>query len=230
MAKKNPNLTPWDVYIDECKLDDHHTIGFLLVPNTASFAHKLFLCRHRPPDSSGRRRETRELHWAEFHRNLIWTAKKWYDTVFQHRGVKFYLVEWPKDEAKEVVILRFLARMCRTKKLSPPYNVAAILDYDSGHARARIQNSIREAGQIARCYHLDSQKNDCIQCCDMLLGATVRLAIDETIRGDYDALDDRWKQGNRLKASEAKRYIAGYLAKLIDSDEKCVYDTRTKCR
>ena len=44
-----PNETPWDIYADERKVCGDYAIGFLIVPNTASFLHKLYLLCNVPP-------------------------------------------------------------------------------------------------------------------------------------------------------------------------------------
>ncbi len=46
--------TPWDIYVDERKVPGDSAIGFLIVPNTSSFSHKLFRCSHHPPSRDGR--------------------------------------------------------------------------------------------------------------------------------------------------------------------------------
>ncbi len=223
---RDENLTPWDIYVDEVKVPGDYRLGFLVIPNTASFSQKLFRCRQHPPGKDGRTVESRELHWSRLHRGVAQVALDWIDLVFQHRGAKFYLAPWAEKEPKELVILRFIARSCQIKRLVPPYNMVVFLDYDSEHAPARIQNTIREVGNISRCYHLDSKKNDCIQCCDLLLGALRTLGNDESIPLDFDMLDRRHRDREKLRDSEIKRYIAGYLGRRIDADSHCVYDLR----
>jgi hypothetical protein len=120
---------------------------------------------------------------------------------------------WNRHETKEIVILRFLARFCRAKGLTEPHNVVVILDYDSEHARARIQNNVRELGRVARCYHLDSLKNDCIQCCDLLLGCLAYFRINPHAANVHDEFYDRWQTSEKLKNSETKKFIASYFAK-----------------
>ena len=224
-----PNDIPWDIYVDERKGIDRHSLGFLAIPNTASFAHKLFKCRHHKPNVDGHTVESREIHWTELHRGLIHTARNWIDVFFQHRGAKFYLLPWPKADTKEIVILRFLTRFCKVKGLVAPYNVVVILDYDSEHAQARIQNNIRYLGRIARCYHLDSVRNDCIQCCDLLLGCVSFLRENGNAADMHDAFYNRWQQGDKLRNAEAKRFIASYFAKKnIASDIKRAYDLTSR--
>ena len=103
-----------------------------------------------------------------------------------------------------MVILRFLSRFCRLKKLSRPYNVVVFLDFDCDHAKAQIQNNVREVGNIARCYHLDSTNNDCLQCCDLLLGATATLGNNPIIRMEYEALKAKRLDAQKLSGSEVK--------------------------
>lgn len=168
--------------------------------------------------------ETREIHWSELKSGgLLPVAKKWIDCVFQHRGAKFHLYPWANREKKEMAVLRFLSKFRRWKDLTPPYNIVVFLDYDSSHARANIQNTIRDVGNVARCYHLDSLKNDCIQCCDLMLGAAYKISSDPLIKADFEALNAKFMQGLRLRDSETKRYIAGYLAKCLDENPRKVY-------
>ncbi len=174
--------------------------------------------------------ETREIHWSNIHRGVIDVCERWIDRLYQHKGAKFYVLDWDRTETKEQVILRFLARFTRNKRLEPPFDVVVFLDYDSSHARAKIQNVIRESGRISRCYHLDSSKNDCIQCCDLLLGACTLLRDDPTIRFSYSELEQRKLSGDKLKNSEVRRYLCGILAKTMDSRERCVYDLRKSSR
>lgn len=220
--------TPWDIYVDERKVPGKQSLGFLLVPNTASFMHKLFRCRQHAPGSDRGRMETREIHWNNIHRGVLPVALHWIERVFQHRGAKFYLLNWPKTQTKEYVVIDFVRRFAEARKLHPPFNIVVFLDFDSSHARAKIQNTIREAAAIRRCYHLASEKNDCIQCADLLLGATALLGDDPTVRLEQPELEQRWLSGEKLRNSETKRYLAGYLGTLIDNDAKCVYDLRRK--
>lgn len=124
-----------------------------------------------------------------------------------------------------------LRSFTRKRQLEPPYNIVVIFDYDSTHARDYLQNVIRTSGQIARCYHLDSSKNDCLQCCDLFLGATWRLKNDPSIHMSYPALKekfDHWRETTdpdcRLTNSETKRLVAGFLADIMAIGNKTVYD------
>jgi hypothetical protein len=224
MAKNND--IPWDIYVDERKVSGDYALGFLIVPNTASFFHKLHRCRHQTDAAGAGKMVTREIHWNTPHLDCLAVAFKWIDRVFQHRGARFFLQTWPPGETKELAVLRFLSRFCRVKGLSRPFNVVMFLDFDSDHARAKIQNHVREVGNIARCYHLDSKNNDCLQCCDLMLGAAATVGNNPTVRLEYQALLSRWENAEKLKDSEVKKVLAGYLASRIDSDGTCVYDRR----
>jgi len=216
---------PWDIYIDERK-GRSWSVGFLVVPNTASFSHKLFLSRHVKCADGEQRLRQREIHWNEPRGDVIEVAQSWMDTVFRHRGVKFYLLPWPRGETKELVVLRFLSVFCRHRRLTDPLNVVAIMDFDTSHANARIQNTIRETGRILRCYHLDSRNHDCLQCCDLLLGATMLLGDDPSVCLEYAGLRENRLNGVRFTDSKIKRYWAGYLGSLVDSLPPAVYDLR----
>jgi hemerythrin len=219
---------PWDIYVDERKVDDQHTLGFLAVPNTASFLHKLRLCRQKPPDADGHTLALREVHWNHPHLDTLVIATNWIDCLFSHRGARFYICPWPRGQTKELIVLKFLSRFCAVKRLHPPYNVCVILDFDSDHAKARIQNTIRVSGKISRCFHFDSENNDCIQCCDLLLGAATHLREHQTVRLDYQTLKTRWKNDERLKGSEVKKLVAGHLASHVDADGSRVYDFQSR--
>jgi len=209
--------TPWDIYVDECKVPGDFCLGFLEVPNTASFMHKLFRCRQSVIRG---RTITQEIHWSELRRDTALLARRWIEVVFQHRGAKFHLRSWSRHNTKEVEIVQFISDFCRRKKLaSPPHDVVVFLDYDSGHARERTQNTIRETAQIARCYHLDSVKNDCIQCCDLLLGAVRALPGQSLTEMPPD-----WPNG--LPNSRIKADLSGFLQAKIDQNSSCVYDQR----
>lgn len=225
MGLDNKNLVPWDIYVDERKMKARHCLGMLVVPNTASFNHKLYRCRHV---RIGRDVVfvQREIHWSEFHRGVLRPAMNWINCFLKHRGSKFYILPWPTGTAKELVILRFVARFVRIKELLPPYNVAVLLDFDNSHAKAKIQNAIREAGQIARCYHFDSERNDCLQCCDLLLGALDTAFCDPTIKEEHNALLESWKKGDKLSDSKAKRLIAGFALNSIENHKFKAYDLR----
>lgn len=123
-------------------------------------------------------------------------------------------------------MLHFLARFCDAKKLVPPHDIVVILDHDSSHAKARIQDNIRNSARIARCYHFDGARNDCLQCCDLLLGAVATIRQHADIQDQYEELRRRLQEGAKLKNSEVKRYLSGYLAKMIDSNQRTVYDCR----
>ena len=84
----NPNRTPWDIYVDERKISGTHCLGFLAVPNTASFTHKLFRCRH-VRIGINKVFISREIHWSEFHRGVIRPAMNWIDCFAAHRGAFF---------------------------------------------------------------------------------------------------------------------------------------------
>jgi hypothetical protein len=226
-AMGDPNLTPWDVYVDERKIPGAYSLGFMVVPNTASFNHKLFRCRH-VRIGTNKIFVSREIHWSRFHRGVLRPAMNWIDCFAKHRGAKFYIAAWPAADAKELVILRFLARFVRVKSLCAPYNVAVLLDFDSSHAKARIQNTIRVAGQISRCYHYDSRQNDCLQCCDLLLGCMDSIARDPTMISGFGALYDRWMAGDKLSDSQCKRFIAGYAARAFDASTHKAYDLRVR--
>ena len=220
--------TPWDIYVDERKVAGDYALGFLVVPNTASFLHKLHRCRYQTDGARSGQFNCREIHWNRPHLDALGIAIRWIDCIFQHRGAKFFLEPWPNGQTKEFVVLQFLSRFCRLKRLSPAYNVVVFLDFDSNHAKARIQNNVREVGNIARCYHLDSVNNDCLQCCDLLLGALASLGNNPTLRLGYRALEERFQNAEKLKDSEVKRFLAGYLASHIDVDGTTVYDRRIK--
>jgi len=217
--------TPWDIYVDERK-DGGRCLGFLVVPNTPSFMHKLFKARHVKPPGKEVSFRASEVHWHKPRGDTVWVAREWMYRVFQHRGARFVLKPWPNEKTKEVVILEFIAEFCREKGLAPPFNVVVFLDFDSSHAKAYVQNMVRESGRILRCYHLDSRNNDCIQCCDLMLGATALCGDDPTVRFEYEDLDRRLRAGNKLKDSEIKLLLAGHLARLIDSRTTSVYDLR----
>lgn len=180
--------------------------------------HKLF--RRRQNVLKGRT-ITQEVHWSELRRDTAILARMWIDVVYQHRGSKFRLVEWPRRDTKEAVILRVVSDFCRRKKLTtPPHDLVVFLDYDDGHAREKTQNQIREIGRVARCYHLDSAKNDCIQCCDLLLGVTRWMRSV----GPARALPDNWPAG--LGNSRIKSDLAAYLRSKVDAGPMSVYDGR----
>lgn len=212
--------TPWDIYVDERMDKGRQCLGFLVIPNTASFMHKLHRCR---TDESGRF-IAREVHWNRPHMDTVRIVERWLSCVFQHRGVKFYLAPWPREQTKELVILHFLSRFAKSRGLLPPHNVVMFLDFHSSHATTKIQNHIREIGRIARCYHFDGLKNDCLQFCDLLIGATVRLRDEPQVQ--LALLAHRETLGNRLplRDSEVKAYIAAFLGELRDQDRKCVRD------
>ena len=214
------NTTPWDIYVDERLDKGKHCIGFLVVPNTASFMHKLHRCR---TDEAGHF-VTREIHWNRPHMDTVRIVERWLLRVFQHRGVRFYLVAWPPEATKELVILQFLSRFAKSRDLRPPYNVVMFLDFHSSHATMKIQNRVREVGRISRCYHLDGLKNDCLQCCDLLIGATARLRDEPQIQLSLPMFREKLARRENLRDSEVKGYIASYLGELIDQDRKCVQD------
>lgn len=91
-------------------------------------------------------------------------------------------------------------------------------------ARIEIQNTVRETGRIARCYHLDSLNNDCLQCCDLLLGATRLLRDNPGVRMVFEGLKSQHAAGQKLKDSQVKQILAGYLGKWVDSNAARVYD------
>jgi len=119
---------------------------------------------------------------------------------------------------KEFVILQFIQHFTQQLRVpGPPYNVVTIMDYDSSHAKDFVQNTIRKTGQIARCYHLSSSKNDCIQCCDLLLGVS-RYSERYPLSGfNYPELKDRYESGEKLKNSEVRKLLAGYFAQMVDT-------------
>jgi hypothetical protein len=203
-----PDLIPWDIYVDDRKAVDDSALGFLEVPNTASFLQKLRRCRQKPPDNFGRTYISREVHCNTPHLDSLLVVIGWIDCLFQHRCGRFFCVPWPLGQSKEFIVLKHLSRFCRRKRLNAPYNVVVFLDFDSDHAKARIQNTIQESGKIARCYHLNSLNNDCLQCADLLLGATSLLHNDPSVRADYQKLMDNFK----LPGSQVKRLISGHLA------------------
>ena len=190
--------------------------------------HKLYRCRHVTDRMGNNVIRSHEIHWQKPRMDTLPVAVHWIDRVFQHKGVKFYRVPWQRGQPKEWVVIDFVNRLCRNKRLISPYNVVVFLDFDDQHASVDIQNRIRETADIARCYHLDSRNNDCLQCADLLLGATSFLNTDPTVRFDYDDLATRLSLGKSLRDSQVKRYLAGYLATQIDVDAKCVYDLRRK--
>lgn len=219
MSMKKP--PPWDIYVDERKVRDDSWLGFLAIPNTPSFMHKLHRCRENPDGTTGRF-DSREVHFHNMSRTLLPLAERWIYRTYQHKGVRFYAKPWGRGLDKEVVVLDFLRRFCRVKRLKPPYDVVVFLDFDSSHARTSIQNTIREGAQIARCYHIDSRRNDCIQCADLLLGATVRLESEPALALRFSELQAKRSAGERLRDSESKQYIAGYLASLRERDSRTV--------
>jgi len=215
--------TPWDIYVDERKVKDDRALGFLIVPNSASFMRKLYRCRIQEGVFN-----PHEIHWTKPRGDTIFIVENWIYRLHQHRGAKFFLEDWPRTRTKEMIVLRFLDRFCVRKNLAPPYNVVVFLDFDESHAAADIQNHISTTANIARCYHLDSRNNDCLQCCDLLLNATHRLHEDPLVRARYPELSARRAAQERLTNAELKTYIAGYLAMHIDKDGTSVYDNKHK--
>lgn len=220
------NSIPWDIYVDDRKVKDDFALGLLEIPNTASFLQKLHRCRHRAADAAGSTYVSREIHWNRPHLDSLRVTLNWIDCVFQHRCARFFRLQWPPGQTKEIVVLRHLVRFCKRKRLTPPYNIVVFLDFDSDHAKARLQNTIRESGQISRCFHLDSLNNDCLQCADLLLGATSLLHDDPSVRADYPILLNKASSHDRMKDSEIKRLISGHLASKIDVDGTRIYDVR----
>ncbi|MBL4699906.1 MAG: hypothetical protein JKX85_01485 [Phycisphaeraceae bacterium] len=214
MAKKK---TPWDIYVDEIK-NPHYKLGFLVVPNSASFMHRLWKLR-----ISNGRTCSREIHWNKPSMDTLGVALKWVDEFFRFNGAKFYLLDWKQHQTKASVVIKFLDKLTESKKTIPPHNMVVFLDFDCEHSKVNIQNSVRETADIARCYHLDSLNNDCLQCCDLLLNSTLKQVIDPTVRFDLEGLQAKYDSRQRLKDSEVKRYLAGYVAKQIDSVGKKVY-------
>ncbi len=215
---------PWDVYVDECKARGGRALGFLVVPNSPSFMHKLYRSRFVELPGGGRILRRQEIHWNRPRGDTLPVAREWIRRVFQHRGARFFRKSWPGGWEKQAVIVDFLARFCETKRLKPPYNVVLFLDFDDQHAAGNIQNAIRTVANIARCYHLDSRNNDLLQCCDLMLGATGLLNRDPSVTVDFDGLDRCLTEGHRLPDSGIKRYLAGFLGKNIDRDPNCVYN------
>ena len=166
----------------------------------------------------------REIKWTKLTLGAIDIAKNWIDCVERHNGARFYLQNWPANETKESVVLRFVASLARAKRLVAPLNMVVFLDYDSWHARERTQNAIREIGQIARCYHVDSARNDCIQACDLLLGALCTLKANPLVRSEHAALGAKLRDSGKLTGSESRRFIAGYLAQSIDAGTDSIRD------
>lgn len=215
---------PWDIYVDERKVKGDSALGFLAVPNTPSLEHKLYRCRNVTRKSGTTEFEGREIHWNNMHRGVVAVAREWLYRLFQHKGTRFSLYEWPKSETKELVILRFLRKFCKRFKHDPPFNVVVLLDHDTAHAPSKIQNQIRETGQIARCYHLDSSRNNCLQLCDLLLGVTVTLQDDPTASFDRLELQRKWNEGEKLTNSQVKRLLAAELAAHLDGYGKKVHN------
>lgn len=166
----------------------------------------------------------REIKWTKLTRDAIDIAKNWIDCVERHNGAKFYLQNWPTNETKESVVLRFIASFARAKHLAAPLNIVVFLDYDSWHARERTQNAIREIGHIARCYHVDSARNDCIQVCDLLLGGLCTLKSNPLVRSEHAALGARLHSSGKLTGSETRRFVAGYLAQSLDAGTDSIKD------
>jgi hypothetical protein len=73
---------------------------------------------------------------------------------------------------------------------------------------------------------LDSLNNDCLQCCDLLLGASSLVHDDPTVRLRFQEFLRRHQAGEKLRDSEVKQLIAGYLARKVDGDATKVYDPR----
>lgn len=215
--------TPWDIYVDEQKSASGNTLGFLVVPNTASFLHKLHRCRQLRTASGGSRFVWAEMHWNEPSLLTLEIAKSWIDVLFTHHGAKLLFYDWPTSDSKELIILKFLSRFCRIKRLSAPYNVVVFLDFDSDHAKHRIQDNVREVGRIARCYHLHSDNNDCLQCCDLLMGAFSYLRANLDIPLTHPDLLQKRERGERISDAQTKRLIAGHLALWMDKKGKKVY-------
>lgn len=223
---KNRDATPWDIYVDEIK-QGGYCLGFLEVPNTPSFEQKLFRCRQIKTGPKRGYVVRQEIHWTRLNRDVLPIAAQWVDCVFQHRGAQFRVLNWPKNSPKELVLLSYLAKFARRKSLAAlPRNVVMFLDFDSDHAKMKIQNVIRDVGQITRCYHVDSGRNDCVQCCDLLLGAANRIRVDPTVAMGFRTLQERLDNGENLTQSECKRYLAGYLSSKLDNDESSVHDLR----
>jgi len=222
-----PNI-PWDIYIDERKVHLDYALGILVVPNTPSFMHKLWRYRYISDGVGGHKHENHEIHWHDPRRDTLPVVEKWIYTVFQHRGVRFYRVPIAPRQSKMVAVLNFITKFCEKRGLVEPFNVVAFLDFDNEHANCDLQNHVRQITGIARCYHLDSRNNDCIQCCDLLLGATSLLWSDPTIVLEYPSLKDVVIKHNRLSDGKIKRYIAGFLACHIDANGRRVYDLRKR--
>jgi hypothetical protein len=223
MGQRNP--PPWDIYVDERK-GAGAKLGFLAVPNTPSFMHKLHRCRENALGDG--RIVAQEVHWSKPRGDTIELAKHWMYRVFQHKGTEFCVADWPRDQAKEFVILKFLAHFKQRKSMEarsvrPFFNMVVIMDFDSTHAATRIQNTVRETGQITRCYHFDSRRNDCLQCVDLMLGAYCYLQEHPMSRMMLPELESRRANSERLTNAEIRALLAGELGKLMESNAKDVY-------
>ncbi|MAX24251.1 MAG: hypothetical protein CMJ19_07080 [Phycisphaeraceae bacterium] len=156
--------------------------------------------------------------------DTLHVCTRWIDEVFRFKGVKFCLLPWLVTQSKQSIIINFIDKLCQAKRSKPPHNMVMFLDFDTEHSKFNIQNHIREVANIARCYHLDSKNNDCIQCCDMLMNASERIAVEPTLRFEFNTLQEKLTSENRLKDSEVKKYLAGYLGLKIDTKSKKIYD------
>ena len=207
MWRMSRQSVPWDIYVDEQRLKGAHRLGMLVVPNTPSFERKLF--RSRAFDG---RIDTREVHWNNLSRTLVPLVERWFDCLAGHRRAGFEMIPWPTRQTKQKVILDYLERFTSSRHLSPPYNIVVFLDFDTAHATDNAQNEIRSIGRISRCYHLDGTKNDCLQCCDLCLGAASLLDREPRVLDEFGGLWERRAAGERLTNSEVKRMVAGLFA------------------
>lgn len=105
----------------------------------------------------------------------------------------------------------------------PRYNIVVVMDFDTTHASKYVQNVVRRTGQIARCYHFDSHRNDLLQCVDLLLGAFVYLMQNPMCVLNFSDLQAARKSGQRLGNSDIRKLLAGHLGNLMESKGESVY-------
>ena len=121
-----------------------------------------------------------------------------------------------------MAVLAYLQRFTRRKRLRPPFNIVVFLDFDTSHAIENAQNHIRQVGRISRCYHSDGRRNDCLQCCDLLLGVASRLYHDPMVQIQLGELRDHKNAGGKLRDSQVKQYLVGLLGEMRERNQKPV--------
>ena len=94
------------------------------------------------------------------------------------------------------------------------------MDMDTNHKNLNIQNQIKSATKILRCYHSDSKAFDMLQLTDLLLQCAIKAETWEYDRHKYNKLTGKLEKEHILRKKDLKNLLISHAIRRNNSVRK----------